>query len=38
MGVVYVHGAAARVPPEATAFSARRRTWDFDIIFGIGLE
>ena len=32
MGVFYVHGAAARVPPDATAFSARRRTWDFDII------
>jgi FAD/FMN-containing dehydrogenase len=32
IGVFYVHGAAARVPPDATAFSARRRTWDFDII------
>jgi FAD/FMN-containing dehydrogenase len=32
MGVFYVHGAAARVPANATAFSARRRTWDFDII------
>jgi FAD/FMN-containing dehydrogenase len=32
MGVFYVHGAAARVPADATAFSARRRTWDFDII------
>ena len=32
MGVFYVHGAAARVPANATAFSARRPTWDFDII------
>ena len=32
MGVFYVHGAATRVPADATAFSARRRTWDFDII------
>jgi hypothetical protein len=32
MGVFYVHGAAARVPADATAFSARRRTWDFDLI------
>jgi FAD/FMN-containing dehydrogenase len=32
MGVFYVHGAAARVPATATAFSARRPTWDFDII------
>jgi FAD/FMN-containing dehydrogenase len=32
IGVFYVHGAAACVAPEATAFSARRRTWDFDII------
>jgi FAD/FMN-containing dehydrogenase len=32
IGVFYVHGAAARVAPEATAFSARRQTWDFDII------
>jgi FAD/FMN-containing dehydrogenase len=32
MGLFYVHGAAARVPADATAFSARRPTWDFDII------
>ncbi len=32
MGVFYIHGAAARVPADATAFSARRPTWDFDII------
>lgn len=32
LGVFYVHGAAANVPTNATAFSARRRTWDFDII------
>src|SRR6185312_8193234 len=32
IGVFYVHGAAARVPANATAFSARRPTWDFDII------
>ncbi len=32
MGVFYIHGAAARVPANATAFSARRPTWDFDII------
>jgi FAD/FMN-containing dehydrogenase len=32
MGLFYVHGAAARVPSDATAFSARRPTWDFDII------
>jgi FAD/FMN-containing dehydrogenase len=28
----YVHGAATRVPGDATAFSARRRMWDFDAI------
>ncbi len=27
-----MHGAAARVPATATAFSARRPLWDFDII------
>jgi FAD/FMN-containing dehydrogenase len=32
LGLFYVHGAAARVPPTATAFSARRPQWDFDII------
>ena len=32
IGLFYVHGAAAKVPTNATAFSARRRTWDFDII------
>ena len=28
----YLHGAAARVPAAATAFSARRPLWDFDAI------
>ena len=28
----YVHGAITRVPPDATAFGARRRQWDFDVI------
>jgi FAD/FMN-containing dehydrogenase len=28
----YLHGAAARVAPDATAFSARRAQWDFDAI------
>lgn len=28
----YMHGAAARVAPTATAFSARRAQWDFDAI------
>jgi hypothetical protein len=28
----YVHGAAARVPADATAFGARRVQWDFDAI------
>jgi FAD/FMN-containing dehydrogenase len=32
IGLFYVHGVAASVPTNATAFSARRRTWDFDII------
>lgn len=32
IGLFHVHGAAARVPATATAFSARRPTWDFDII------
>ena len=28
----YVHGAAARVPSDETAFSARRLQWDLDVI------
>jgi hypothetical protein len=28
----YMHGAATRVAPDATAFSARRPQWDFDIV------
>ena len=28
----YMHGAATRVPADATAFSARRPLWDFDAI------
>ena len=28
----YIHGAAARVPSSATAFSARKPQWDFDAI------
>jgi FAD/FMN-containing dehydrogenase len=28
----YMHGAATRVDPEATAFAARRPQWDFDAI------
>jgi hypothetical protein len=28
----YLHGAATRVPADATAFSARRPQWDFDAI------
>ena len=28
----HVHGAATRVPPEDTAFAARREQWDFDVI------
>ncbi len=32
LGLFYVHGAAARVPADATAFAARRPQWDFDII------
>jgi FAD/FMN-containing dehydrogenase len=32
LGLFYMHGAATRVPPTATAFSARRPLWDFDII------
>jgi FAD/FMN-containing dehydrogenase len=28
----YLHGAATRVRPEATAFAARRALWDFDVI------
>ena len=32
VGVFYVHGAAARVDPSATAFGLRGAQWDFDII------
>jgi FAD/FMN-containing dehydrogenase len=32
LGLFYMHGAATRVPTTATAFSARRPLWDFDII------
>jgi FAD/FMN-containing dehydrogenase len=32
LGLFYMHGAATRVPATATAFSARRPQWDFDII------
>ena len=28
----YIHGAAARIPADATAFGARRVQWDFDAI------
>ncbi|MFN0027648.1 MAG: FAD-binding oxidoreductase [Acidimicrobiales bacterium] len=28
----YMHGAGTRVPESATAFSARRKQWDFDVI------
>jgi FAD/FMN-containing dehydrogenase len=28
----YIHGAATRVPETATAFAARRRQWDVDVI------
>jgi FAD/FMN-containing dehydrogenase len=32
VGMFYVHGAAARVDPSATAFGLRGAQWDFDII------
>jgi FAD/FMN-containing dehydrogenase len=32
LGLFYVHGAATRVPADATAFALRRPQWDFDII------
>ena len=32
LGLFYMHGAATRVPADATAFCARRPQWDFDII------
>jgi FAD/FMN-containing dehydrogenase len=32
VGFFYVHGAAARVDPGATAFGLRAKQWDFDII------
>lgn len=32
VGLFYVHGAAARVDPTATAFGLRGAQWDFDII------
>lgn len=32
VGLFYVHGAAARVDPNATAFGLRGAQWDFDII------
>jgi FAD/FMN-containing dehydrogenase len=32
VGMFYVHGAAARVDPAATAFGLRGAQWDFDII------
>ena len=32
LGLFYMHGAATRVATAATAFSARRPQWDFDII------
>jgi FAD/FMN-containing dehydrogenase len=32
VGLFYVHGAAARVDPSATAFGLRGAQWDFDII------
>jgi FAD/FMN-containing dehydrogenase len=32
VGLFYVHGAAARVDPSATAFGLRCAQWDFDII------
>jgi Berberine and berberine like len=28
----YLHGAAARIPEDETAFAARRAQWDFDAI------
>jgi hypothetical protein len=32
IGFFYVHGAASRVDPQATAFGLREAQWDFDII------
>jgi|SRR5579859_90216 len=32
IGFFYVHGAASRVDPQATAFGLRSAQWDFDII------
>jgi FAD/FMN-containing dehydrogenase len=32
MALFYLHGAAVRVPPGETAFSARRAQWDLDVI------
>ncbi len=32
MALFYMHGAAIRVPAAATAFSARRAQWDFDLV------
>jgi len=32
VGLFYVHGAASRVDPDATAFGLRGAQWDFDII------
>jgi hypothetical protein len=32
IGLFYVHGAAGRVDPAATAFGLRGNQWDFDII------
>lgn len=32
VGLFYVHGAAGRVDPDATAFGLRGNRWDFDII------
>src|SRR5205823_1157330 len=32
VGMFYVHGAASRVDPGATAFGLRGARWDFDII------
>jgi FAD/FMN-containing dehydrogenase len=32
IGMFYVHGAAGRVDPQATAFGLRGNQWDFDII------
>ena len=32
IGMFYVHGAPARVAPDATAFGSRGAQWDFDIV------